>query len=305
MKRFTVFLGAFLLAAVAQAQTSNTKMFRFSERAFGEVDVPVELTIPATGTAPYPVIISQHGSERDGKTFAGGAGKTDEYTTRLIQRAAARGYAVMAIDAFHNKGLEANDKLRFPTASVYAESLRQKVSEFPDLDDKNVFYTGFSYGARSVLNELRSAMQAEQWRALAAAEPDCNTFAAPTQIKTAVLIMKGGESHYPPKPCEIMAKMHSDTGNNVSTKLFPKSNHYFSHNGRIVKGKAYNGCSDDPIVIYTRRGPFKTASGKPVSIEELRAGRCFTATGGTGKSREDLNDAVDTALDFFDKHRTK
>jgi dienelactone hydrolase len=304
LKLLLICFGASLIAAVAHGQTSTTTTFKFSERKFGEVDVPVELTVPATGVAPYPVIISQHGSERDGKKFAGGAGKTDEYTTRLIQRATARGYAVMAIDAFHNKGLEANDKLQFPTASIYAENLRQKVSEFPGLDDKNVFYTGFSYGGRSVLDELFKPMQAGQWRALAAAEPDCNTFSSPKVINTAVLIMKGGESHYPPKPCEIMTKIYTDAGIDVSLKLFPKTNHYFSHNGRIVKGKAYNGCSDDPIVIYGR-GEFKTASGKPVSIDELRAGRCFTATGGSGKSREDLNDAVDTALDFFDKHRTK
>lgn len=304
MQRFLVYLGACVFAAVAHAQTSTTTVYRFSEQRFGEVDVPVELTMPTTGTPPYPVIISQHGSERDGKTFAGGAGKTDEYTKRLIQRATARGYAVLAIDAFHNKGLEANDKLQFPTASVYAERLRQKISGMADLDDKNVFYTGFSYGGRQVLNQLRTRMQAEQWRALAAAEPDCNSFSAPQAINTSVLIMKGGESHYPPKPCEIMAKLHTDTGNDVSVALFPKSNHYFSHNGRIVKGKAYNGCSDDPIVIYGR-GDFKTASGKPVAIESLRSGMCFTPTGGMGKSREDLNDAVDAALDFFGKHRVK
>jgi hypothetical protein len=37
----------------------------------------------------------------------------------------------------------------------------------------------------------------------------------------------------------------------------------------------------------------------------LRSGMCFTPTGGMGKSREDLNDAVDAALDFFGKHRVK
>lgn len=304
MKRFAVLLGSFLIAASVQAQTSTTETFKFSERRFGETEVPVEINLPTSGSPPFPVIISQHGSERDGKTFTGGVGKTDEYTKRLIDRALTRGYAVLAIDAFHNKGLEANDKLQFPTASAYAEMLRDKVGELTNLDPRNIFYTGFSYGGRSVLDALYKPMEISKWRALAAAEPDCNSFAAPKPLPTPVLVMKGEESHYPPKPCQIMAKMYQEAGSDFTVKLFSKSNHYFSHNGRIGKGKAYNGCSDDPIVIYGR-GNFKTASGVPVSFEELRAGRCMTATGGSGKSREDLNDAVDTALDFFDKHRTK
>ena len=160
MQRFLVCLGACVFAAVAHAQTSTTTVYRFSEQRFGEVDVPVELTMPTTGTPPYPVIISQHGSERDGKTFAGGAGKTDEYTKRLIQRATARGYAVLAIDAFHNKGLEANDKLQFPTARVYAERLRQKVSEMADLDDKNARTTPSSF---TVVATLRRQV-ANRWQ---------------------------------------------------------------------------------------------------------------------------------------------
>jgi dienelactone hydrolase len=93
-------------------------------------------------------------------------GKTDDYTTRLIQRSTARGYAVLAIDAFHKKGLEANDKMQFPTARIYAERLRQEVSAHSDLDDKNLFYTGFGYGGQSVLDELYKPMEAWEWRAL-------------------------------------------------------------------------------------------------------------------------------------------
>lgn len=304
MRCLLVFVGFLLSASAAHSQTSTTETFKFSEQRFGETEVPVEINLPASGSPPFPVIISQHGSQRDGKTFTGGAGKTDEYTKRLIERASARGYAVLAIDAFYNKGLEANDKMQFPTASVYAEMLRDKVGELTSLDPNNIFYTGFSYGGRSVLDALYKPIEIAKWRALAAAEPDCNTFAAPKALLTPVLVMKGGESHYPPKPCEIMAKMYQEAGSDFTVKLFPKSNHFFSHNGRIGKGKAYNGCSDDPIVIYGR-GNFKTASGVPVSFEELRAGRCMTATSGSGKSREDLNQAVDTVLDFFDKHRTR
>jgi dienelactone hydrolase len=306
MFKYFRFSCLFLITAypcLTHAEISKTTIYQFSERKFGNTEVPVEITWPTSGKKPYPVIISQHGSERDGKTFIGGIGKTDEYTKRLIRKASARGYAVFAIDAFYKKGVGANDKKQFPQASAYAEQLRDRIGEIADLDIGNIFYTGFSFGGRSVVDELPKRAGIVKWRALAAAEPDCNTFWAPSLSQTPMLIMKGQESHYPPKPCEIMANLYRKSGYEISVKIFPKSNHYFSHNGRIVKGKAYNGCSDDPVIIYNLR-EFKTASGVSVSLDELRKGKCFTPTGGSGKTREDLDAAIETALDFFDKHRT-
>ena len=46
-----------------------------------------------------------------------------------------------------------------------------------------------------------------------------------------------------------MIDLYASAGADASLKIFPKSNHFFSHNGKIVKGVAFNGCGDNPVII--------------------------------------------------------
>ena len=123
MFKYFRFSCLFLITAypcLTHAEISKTTIYQFSERKFGNTEVPVEITWPTSGKKPYPVIISQHGSERDGKTFIGGIGKTDEYTKRLIRKAPVRGYAVFAIDAFYKRVF----------GMTYAEKKQQEELEY-------------------------------------------------------------------------------------------------------------------------------------------------------------------------------
>ena len=78
-------------------------------------------------------------------------------------------------------------------------------------------------------------MYKPSWKALAAAEPDCNAFPEPKWVTYPILILKGKESHYKPKPCETFKTLFNKKGSKVSLKIFEKSNHYFSHNGKFTK----------------------------------------------------------------------
>ena len=222
------------------------------------------------------------------------------YSTRLITKANKRGYAVITLDAFYRKGINGN-KRKQPWAFLYARTIRDSLANRPQLDEKNVFYTGFSYGGRMVLSELYRKSNIKRWKALAASEPDCNTFPAPRKVSVPLLILKGGESHYPPEPGQIMSSLYKKVGSKFELKIFPKSNHYFSHNGRSSKGPAFNGCSKNPIIIYSK-DKMKTVNGKKVGAKYISE-ECFTNKAGAGKGREDLNDTIESVLDFFDRYR--
>jgi dienelactone hydrolase len=301
LKLFTAFISLLVLTNNAVSAAVETKTLNIGERAYGLAEVPIEMTIP-DGVGPFPVIISQHGSERDGREFKGSDAATDEYSKRLVDKATQEGFAVIALDAFYKKNLSAGDKTKFPSAEIYASAIRDGLTSDSRLDSKNIFYTGFSYGGKSVLSTLYSS-DIIRWRALVAAEPDCNSFPAPPSFSVPpILIMKGGESHYGAEACEHMKKFYANANLQIDWKFFPKSNHYFSHNGKIVNGLAFNGCSDNPVVIYGRN-KFTRVDGTPITREEI--GKCFTKKAGSGKSREDLDAAVEATIGFFKQHLVK
>lgn len=289
-------------ACVSFAET-KTEMIALNERVFGPKLLPVEVSIPDTGTGPFPLIIYQHGSSRDGHTFEGSVGKTDEHGTRLKKAALAQGFAFAALDAFHDKGLAPSDKTKFPKAEQYANQLRSSLLvRFAQLDPKNTFYSGFSYGGDAVMNQLY-APQNPKWTAIVAAEPSCNVVAKPRPLPYPVLILKGTQSHYYPIACELVTKRHHEIGNPVRLELLEGGNHYFSLNGEIVtNGIAFNGCSKNPIFMAFDAPPTHY-DGTVTTRDDLQ--KCFTKEGGKGQSRELLDDAIAKTMTFFVEHKAK
>ncbi len=284
--------------AMAQAPVKEALVLELTEPEYGSRPVPVELWIPSTGQPPYPLIITQHGSTRDGHRFEGGKGQTDVYSTRLMQAAVAQGFAVAALDAFFEKNITPSDKTRFPRASLYGVQLRnQLLARFAQLDAQNTFYTGFSYGGDTALAHL-SPRNTTPWAGIAAAEAGCNTFQKPRPLPYPVLILKGTDSHYAPRPCQIAAEEHRKIGNRVQVALFEKANHYFSLNGQIVPGLAFNGCADNPVVIDDLAQTLTFHDGTPTTWPEVQK-RCFRNQSGKGQTREKLDDAVLQVITFF------
>ena len=277
-------------------------VFKIYEHKYEKKTVPVQLSLPAGSfNAPYPLIITQHGSSPN-KSFTEGPGNTDEYSYRLTKMATARGYAVAAIDAFFEKNLQPTDKRKFPLAHMYAEEIKNKLAVRQDIDGSRLFYTGFSYGGTTTLYStiIPANPYKPSWRALAAAEPGCNAFPEPKWITHPILILKGAESHYAPKPCRILVDLFNKEGSKVTLKIFPKSNHHFSHNGRRTNGIAFNGCEDNPVILRFN-GKHTFLDGSPADKAEVRWSKCFTQRGGSGKTYEDLDAAIFTVIDFFDK----
>ena len=261
-------------------------------------EVLVEISLPKDIEGKLPVIITQHGSTRDGKKIKEGA--IDEYSKRVIEEGIKQGFAVAAIDAFYKKQVKATDKTVFPNATEYANNLRKILVQDGRFDKNKIFYTGFSYGAEQVLKTIGAPFNNQNpsvWRAAVAAEPGCNSFHEPVKLNFSMLIIKGEESHYYIEPCKILEKEMLKKGNNVSIIVLPKANHYFSTNGKIGKGLAVNGCRYNPI-IKKPDGTAQMYDGSKISRKEARK-KCLTSESGKGKNRKKLDEAVKLTVDFF------
>ena len=282
---------------------SEDVTFQGVEKRFGRRPIPAELHFPKNGTGKLPLIITQHGSTRDGGKILNGQGRTDELSARLVKQGTDAGFAVAVLDAFEGTGIRPSDKKKFPQAHRYVAQLRTKLAAHPRIDATNMFLTGFSFGGGTALKHLDARYIADTpgWRAVAVAEPSCGMFSEPVTAPFPVLIIKGGESHYPPAPCELYRDLLRAAGSQVSYVLIPTANHFFSENGRIVDGVAVNGCSDNPV-IRAPNGKLRFADGTPTDPATVRS-KCITNRAGAGKSREHLDFAIQKIIEFFQDAR--
>ena len=301
IKFFNKFISFIFLLLITFSQSfSETIKLELSEKKYGTSNVPIELIIPDNPIKkPIPLIILQHGSSRDAGNISNGIVQTDVQMKKLSESALNNGFAVAIIDAFYKKNIKSNQKTKFPQAKLYAKQIASYFSKNPELDSNNFFYTGFSYGGHAALmliNDLEFGDK-RKWAGIVSLEPPCNIFHEPRNFITPILVLKGGESHYEPKPCKTMIDLYVSAGADASLKIFPKSNHFFSHNGKIVKGVAFNGCGDNPVVIGITNN-LKFLDGSQANRKIVRK-KCFTKTAGSGKSREDLKLAINTSIKFF------
>ena len=290
----------FLLLITSSQSLSETIELELSEKKYGTSKVPVELIIPENPIKkPIPLIILQHGSTRDAGNISNGIVQTDVQMKKLSEAALNNGFAVAIIDAFYKKNVISNQKTKFPQAQVYAKQVASYFSKHTELDSNNFFYTGFSYGGHAALRLMKDLEFGDKrkWAGIVSLEPPCNIFHEPRNFITPILVLKGGESHYGPKPCKTMIDLYASAGADASLKIFPKSNHFFSHNGKIVKGVAFNGCGDNPVIIGINNS-LKFLDGSQTNPKIVRK-KCFTKTAGSGKSREDLKLAINASIEFF------
>jgi len=285
---------------VSSSGFSETIKLELSEKKYGTSNVPVELIFPEKPIKkPVPLIILQHGSTRDSGKISNGIVQTDVQMKNLSKASLNNGFAVAIIDAFYKKNLKANQKNKQPDAQVYAKQIASYFSKNTKLDPNNFFYAGFSYGGRAavmLMNDLEFG-NSKKWAGVVSLEPPCNMFYKPSNFETPLLVIKGGESHYEPKPCKTMIDLYSSAGADANLKIFPKSNHFFSHNGKIVKGVAFNGCGDNPVII-SKNNNFNFLDGSVANPKNIRK-KCFTKTSGSGKTREDLKLVIDASISFF------
>ena len=312
MKKIFISIISFLFCGVVYAnnpyeiktfedETVVVLKFNVPDKKFPNKDhVLAQIHFPELLNAKFPLIIHQHGSTRDGLEFEEWGGTTDEWGKRIVEAGLDRGYAVAVIDAFFDRGIKPGDKLKFPRAVNIALKLGNILSDSEKIDKSKIFYTGFSYGASQVLKlQGDSYSNQDVFKAVVAAEPGCNVVPAPALSNFSTLIIKGGKSHYYPIACrsyfEVIKRI-----NKVEYALIPEVDHYFSLNGKIGKGKAFNGCSDNIILFYAD-GTHKHLDGTLTNRKEAKQ-KCMTNEAGGDKTREKLDEAINLALNFFDKN---
>lgn len=293
---------------IKEIKSKNIELIKFESpdnRYPGKDDIVAELHFPKNISTKLPVIIVQHGSNRDTMKFKKWGGKSDEFSKRVAQRGVQEGYVVAVIDSFYKKGVSPGDKKKFPNSAMFVAKLKQILSQDPRFDENKFFLTGFSYGAGTVnkfYDERAQKKLKTPWKAMVAAEPSCQTVSYPIKITTPNLIIKGDESHYPVKPCRYYAKIIKEQGNNLEFVIIPKVNHFFSFNGTIGKGIAVNACPDNIAFRYPD-GSWKFADGASATRKEVN-NKCIGDKSGKGKTREKLDLAIDYTFNFFNKHKS-
>lgn len=276
------------------------------ENMYGFRNVPYELYLPnneAKSADGYPLVIAMHGSTQDGMKFFDGKARTDKFVTSIIPEGLSRGYAVAIIDSFFQSGLAPHEKPKFPHAISYAQDLRDLLGKRGEINDREIFITGFSYGGHEIIRGLayKAPYGGLKWAGAVAAEPDCNLFPPPQSVDFPLLVLKGAESHYPVYPCETMANEFMKYPNRIEVKAIPKVNHFWSLNGVKTNAVAFNGCSDDPVILGAD-GTFTRLSGQKMSYQDV-FDTCLTMNGGKPKNYDQLDVAVNAVFDYFDSLR--
>lgn len=103
------------------ATLAETVVLNLNDKRRSDAQVPIEVIIPEKPkSVPTPLVLLQHGSQRDaGKAF-NSVVETDEHQKRLAVELLRNGFAVAIIDAFGDSGLKGNQKTEFPNAEEYA-----------------------------------------------------------------------------------------------------------------------------------------------------------------------------------------
>ena len=94
--------------------------------------------------------------------------------------------------------------------------------------------------------------------------------------------------------------MIKKVNNKVEYISIPKADHSFSSDRKTGSGKAFNGCSNNIILIYPD-GIWKHMDGTLTSRKEAMT-KCITNESGGSSTREKLNEAITIALNYIDKN---
>lgn len=275
----------------------------FDTRLNIPTEVLAEVHFPKTGSAPYPVIITQHGSSPK-INFKNGKGRTDIFSKTVIDQGTENGFVVIAIDAFYDRNLNSSTKPQFPNASNYAIDLKKLLVADARFDASKLFYTGWSYGGLMVTEALdqRNLNDPIPWKAVAPSEAGCQFQPKAVKVPFPVMFVLGEESHYPPKPCLYYAAKLTEQGTQVETVVIPKANHHYSTygRGRFGQSLSLNGCTDNPVI--KDGGTWTFANGQPTTRLEANK-QCSTQRGGDGGAEDKLGKSVNYIIKFFAKHK--
>ena len=300
MKKLLAILGCALFLSCTFT-TANAEVKYITERSKDKIWVfAYELYMPKGKYAENPkgVIISQHGSTRDGMFFSDKEARTDKYSTLVVKEGTKQGFAVVVIDAFYKTGLSPLDKRRFPGAWDFAFRVKKDLQGQFD----KFFYTGWSYGASSVLNTIDARRKDKgNWDGAVASNPACGIVSMPIKVNYPVLIIKGENDHYPLRACEWYQRELRDSGTAVELDVIKGANHFFGTGGEVVhNSRAMNGCADDPVIRMPDDTYWLAISGKQITRQDIGK-LCSTNKSQKTKNTKHLKDVVIKTVAFFDR----
>jgi dienelactone hydrolase len=188
-----------------------------------------ELTLPHTGTPPYPAVIVLHGCNG-----------VSRHVREVAARLAGWGYAALVVDSFRprgfenvcNRGKDFSGGRRVADVFAAADYLRSR----KDIDPNHIGALGISHGAWTVLYAAMASVvvrqNAKPLQAIVAYYPWC--FPHPPPFMTDVQIFIGGADDWTPaRRCvDMLANYPKAASHRPLLKIYPGATHAFDSAAR-------------------------------------------------------------------------
>jgi dienelactone hydrolase len=275
------------------------------------ITLEAELHLPKNAKAPYPTIVTIHGSGPDVRLSLID-GESDIRSIRLKDMALSMGYAVVVMDVFTKRKLKFvyNDPTQIPPrVGVFdTKALLRVLSKDTRLDKSNVFFTGHSWGGQVAYR----LMYESSWKqsdpilpkGILADAPGCAIIREGDRLLTNSLIVVGArDERTPAEGCVRFANMYKDSGN-IKVHIIPNMDHSYSTAGSVwhPDGAAPNGCSASSI--FRKVDGTLVYKDKVITQEQVMK-ICLTKGAWVNGNGALLDHNVEIALEFFNKYTTK
>jgi dienelactone hydrolase len=295
-----------LQCSVTYAQEVITFQGKWKDKP---ITLEAELHLPKNATAPYPTIVTIHGSGPDIRLSLID-GESDVRSVRLKDMALSMGYAVVVMDAFTKRKLKRVniDPTQISTkfGASDTKSLLRVLAKDPRIDKSNVFFTGHSWGGMVAYQLMHKSTWKRKGpillKGIVSDAPGCSVLKEGDSLITDSLITVGSrDERTPVAPCVRFENMHKDSGK-IRVHIIPNMDHSFSTAGSVwfADGAATNGCNEHSVIRKADGRLF--FKGKEISKEDHV---CLTKGTWTMGNAALLDHNIEIALAFFNKQLTK
>jgi dienelactone hydrolase len=272
------------------------------------ITLEAELHLPKNAQAPYPTIVTIHGSGPDVRLSLID-GKSDIRSVRLRDTALSMGYAVVVMDVFTKRKLKRvnEDPTQIPhkVGASDTKALLRVLSKDNRLDKNNVFFTGHSWGGMVAYRLMHKSVWNENdpilLKGIVADAPGCKVLREGDSVTTDSLITVGSrDERTPAAGCLRFENMYKDSGK-IRVHIIANMDHSFSTAGSVWSAAAAspNGCAEHSVIRKSDGRLF--FKGKEISVGE---NVCLTKGAWVDGNKALLDHNVEIALEFFNNLKT-
>ena len=276
-----------------------------------EVELSAELSLPETGSAPYPAVVLVHGSGHPENMSA--------WWADVVPELNKNGIATLVIDSFTGRGVgrkgSSSDQAKISKASRVFDAFRalEFLKHDPRIDGARVGVTGYSFGGivsfLAANKKISTAMSGDgvPFAAHMPVYPSCQSRPAHSTLTGAPLtFLLGGKDAYTPAHfCEALVQDLTDTGEKVDLIKYPEAHHSWIRSFSVRRCPncwTFTRCGVSTITSdgyeKSEKYGFSTKGGWGSYVKKL-ARKCGKRGVLIGQNREARSAAIAETVKFF------